>query len=217
MNAILLRYNKWISRSLCNIPENWRINPNYISLSRILLVYIALFLFPSANPWVMLFLAAAVFTLTDSLDGACARAWERATIGGKLLDPICDKVSLFGFLLFLYKEAMIPQILFSLVLFSESLIIVITLYWVYECWQTVLQAKRFGDQDLQLFLVLLDKKIPIQPAGKIKIVMFCVSFILTSLAGIIGNGNLTIVGIFFSILGVIFTAISIPKYLNPPT
>ena len=216
MNKIWKQYNSFISRILRGAPLNWRIDPNYITVSRLFLVYFALFAFPQMNPWIALFAAAAAFTITDYLDGACARAWGKATIGGKLLDPIIDKTSLLWFLLFLYAKAMIPEMLFWLVLFSELIIIIITVYWVYECWKAVLQANLSGDQGFHLYLILLDKKIPIQPAGKIKIVMFCVSFVFTSLAGIIGNANLVIVGVVFSVLGVIFTAISIPKYLNPP-
>jgi len=216
MNVIWQEYNLMVSKTIQAVPEKWRINPNYISISRVFLVGFTLFSIPAANPWLALFIAAVFFTLTDFFDGACARAWSKTTIGGKLLDPVCDKISLLWFLLFLYAKAMIPEMLFWLVLFSELIIIIITVYWVYECWQAVLQANLSGDQEFHLYLILLDKKIPIQPAGKIKIVMFCVSFVFTSLAGIIGNANLVIVGVVFSVLGVIFTAISIPKYLNPP-
>ena len=216
MNAIWQEYNLRVNRTIQAVPEKWRINPNYISISRVFLVGFSLFSVPTANPWLALFAAAVFFTLTDFFDGACARAWDKTTIGGKLLDPVCDKISLLWFLLFLYAKAMIPEMLFCLVLFSELIIIIITVYWAYDCWDTILRAERFGDQGFHLFLILLDKKIPIQPAGKIKIVMFCISFVLTSLAGIIGSTNFVIIGVVFSVLGVIFTVISIPKYLNPP-
>ena len=212
MNKIWKQYNSFISRILRGAPLNWRIDPNYITVSRLFLVYFALFAFPQMNPWIALFAAAAAFTITDYLDGACARAWGKATIGGKLLDPIIDKTSLLWFLLFLYMQSIIPHILLLIILFSELIIIIITIYWIHESWV----ATRFADDPFSSFLGMLDKKIPIHPAGKIKIVMFCISFTILALAGIINNADLAIAGIVFSALGVIFTALSIPKYLNPP-
>lgn len=211
MDSLWKQYNSFVSRILQGVPLNWRVNPNYITVSRLFLVYFALFAFPQANPWIALFTAAAAFTITDYLDGTCARAWGKATIGGKLLDPIIDKTSLLWFLLFLYRELTIPHILLSIILFSEMIIIVITVYWIYESWIET----RFTEDPFNSFLVLLDKKIPIHPAGKIKIVMYCISFIALALAGVTDSSSLATAGIVFSVLGVIFTALSIPKYLNP--
>lgn len=212
MDSLWKQYNSFISKILRGVPLNWRINPNYITVSRLFLVYFALFAFPQMNPWIALFAAAAAFTITDYLDGACARAWGKATIGGKLLDPIIDKTSLLWFLLFLYRELTIPHILLLIILFFELIIIIITIYWIHESWV----ATRFVDDPFGAFLVLLDKKIPIHPAGKIKIVMYCMSFTSLALAGVTDSSSLATAGIVFSSLGVFFTALSIPRYLNPP-
>jgi len=212
MNKIWKQYNSFISRILRGAPLNWRIDPNYITVSRLFLVYFALFAFPQANPWIALFAAAAAFTITDYLDGACARAWGKTTIGGKLFDPIIDKTSLLWFLLFLYMQSIIPRVLLLSILFSEMLIIIITIYWVHESW---IKANS-TDNPFNYFLVLLDKKIRIQPAGKLKIVMYCMSFATLALAGATDNSNLADIGLIFSIFGVFFTLVSIPKYLNPP-
>lgn len=212
MDSLWKQYNSFVSKILQGVPLNWRVNPNYITISRIFLVYFSLFAFPQANPWIALFTAAAAFTITDYLDGTCARAWGKATIGGKLLDPIIDKTSLLWFLLFLYMQSIIPHILLLIILFSELIIIIITVYWIHESWVKT----RFADDPFGDFLVLLDKKIPIHPAGKIKIVMYCISFTSLALAGVTDSSSLATAGIVFSVLGVIFTALSIPKYLNPP-
>lgn len=212
MDTLWQQYSSFVDRVLQRVPLNWRINPNYITVSRLFLVYFALFAFPQANPWIALFAAAAAFTITDYLDGACARAWGKATIGGKLLDPIIDKTSLLWFLLFLYMRSIIPHILLLIILFFESMIIIITVYWIHESWV----ATRFADDPFGAFLVLLDKKIPIHPAGKIKIVMYCMSFTSLALAGVTDSSSLATAGIVFSVLGVFFTALSIPRYLNPP-
>ena len=212
MDKIWQGYNSFISRILQGVPLNWRINPNYITVSRLFLVYFALFAFPRMNPWIALFAAATAFTVTDYLDGTCARAWGKATIGGKLLDPIIDKTSLLLFLLFLYSKLIIPKGLLLSILFSEMIIVIITIYWMYESWMKASSA----DNPFNYFLVLLDKKIRIQPAGKIKIVMYCASFTALALAGATDNSNLADIGLLFSIFGVFFTLISVPKYLNPP-
>jgi len=172
MDKIWQRYNSFVGRILQGVPLNWRIDPNYITVSRLFLVYFALFAFPRMNPWIALFAAATAFTVTDYLDGTCARAWGKATIGGKLLDPIIDKTSLLLFLLFLYSKLIIPKGLLLSILFSEMIIVIITIYWMYESWMKASSA----DNPFNYFLVLLDKKIRIQPAGKIKIVMYCASF-----------------------------------------
>ena len=212
MDKIWQRYNSFVSRMLQGVPLNWRIDPNYITVSRLFLVYFALFAFPRMNPWIALFAAATAFTITDYLDGACARAWGKTTIGGKLFDPIIDKTSLLWFLLFLYMQSIIPRVLLLSILFSEMLIIIITIYWVHESW---IKANS-TDNPFNYFLVLLDKKIRIQPAGKLKIVMYCMSFATLALAGATDNSNLADIGLIFSIFGVFFTLVSIPKYLNPP-
>ena len=212
MDKIWQRYNSFVGRILQGVPLNWRIDPNYITVSRLFLVYFALFAFPRMNPWIALFAAATAFTVTDYLDGTCARAWGKATIGGKLLDPIIDKTSLLLFLLFLYSKLIIPKGLLLSILFSEMIIVIITIYWMYESWMKASSA----DNPFNYFLVLLDKKIRIQPAGKIKIVMYCASFTALALAGATDNSNLADIGLLFSIFGVFFTLISVPKYLNPP-
>ena len=212
MDKIWQRYNSFVSRILQGVPLNWRVNPNYITASRVFLVCLSLFAFPQINPWIALFAAATAFTVTDYLDGTCARAWGKATIGGKLLDPIIDKTSLLLFLLFLYSKLIIPKGLLLSILFSEMIIVIITIYWMYESWMKASSA----DNPFNYFLVLLDKKIRIQPAGKIKIVMYCASFTALALAGATDNSNLADIGLLFSIFGVFFTLISVPKYLNPP-
>lgn len=212
MDSLWKQYNSFVSKILRGVPLNWRVNPNYITVSRLFLVYFALFAFPQMNPWIALFAAAAAFTITDYLDGSCARAWGKATIGGKLLDPIIDKTSLLGFLLFLYKELTIPHILLLIIMFFELMIIIITAYWIYESWIET----RFAEDPFNSFLVLLDKKIPIHRAGKIKIVMYCMSFTSLALAGVTDSSSLATAGIVFSASGVFFTALSIPRYLNPP-
>src|SRR3972149_7281656 len=64
MDKIWQRYNSFVGRILQGVPLNWRIDPNYITVSRLFLVYFALFAFPRMNPWIALFVAAAGFTLT---------------------------------------------------------------------------------------------------------------------------------------------------------
>ncbi len=76
--------------------------PNSITLARILLIPVFVYLAYEPGPW-RSFLAALVFlvaALTDFLDGYLARKHNLVTSLGKLLDPIADKLlTLSGFIM----------------------------------------------------------------------------------------------------------------------
>lgn len=68
--------------------------PNFITLTRILLVPLFTFLYLQ-EPGSMNFAATAVFllaALTDALDGYLARSRKEITRFGQLIDPIADKL-----------------------------------------------------------------------------------------------------------------------------
>lgn len=76
--------------------------PNTITLGRILLIPLFVFLAYEPGPW-RSFWAAVVFliaALTDLLDGYLARKHNQVTALGKLLDPVADKLlTLAGFVM----------------------------------------------------------------------------------------------------------------------
>lgn len=79
--------------------------PNYLSVSRVLLVPVFIILMLDPTPMRSL-LAGIVFALasaTDWLDGYLARRWGQVTKIGKLLDPIADKILITSALVLLVE------------------------------------------------------------------------------------------------------------------
>lgn len=72
------------------IRKNWNV-PNVLTLIRLLLVPVYIFLFALGDKYSALtvFLLAS---LTDLLDGRIARKYDLITDFGKLMDPLADKV-----------------------------------------------------------------------------------------------------------------------------
>ncbi len=81
--------------------------PNTITMGRILLIPVFVYLAYDPGPW-RSFFAALVFliaALTDFLDGYLARKHNLVTALGKLLDPIADKLlTLAGFIMLVALE-----------------------------------------------------------------------------------------------------------------
>lgn len=68
--------------------------PNMLTLGRILVIPLFVWLTYEADPWSSI-MAASLFTLaavTDVIDGFLARRWNMITVTGKLLDPLADKL-----------------------------------------------------------------------------------------------------------------------------
>ena len=96
--------------------------PNKITISRIVLIPLVIF-FYLANfiPYgIGKFIAAGLFMLaayTDHLDGYFARKNNQITNLGKFLDPIADKLLVFGALILICVDRTVPPIFAELVLF----------------------------------------------------------------------------------------------------
>lgn len=96
--------------------------PNKITISRIVLIPLVIF-FYLANfiPYnIGKFVALFVFMLaayTDHLDGYLARKNNQVTNLGKFLDPIADKLLVFGALILICVDGTVPRIFAELVLF----------------------------------------------------------------------------------------------------
>lgn len=68
--------------------------PNLLTLGRIFVIPLFVWLTYEADPWSSI-MAASLFTLaavTDVIDGFLARRWNMITVTGKLLDPLADKL-----------------------------------------------------------------------------------------------------------------------------
>lgn len=90
--------------------ELWTI-PNMLSLLRILLVPIIVYLycFKQDNLWTLILVVFS--TLTDVVDGFIARKYNQITDLGKLLDPVADKLTqlaVFACLITRFKLMLLP-------------------------------------------------------------------------------------------------------------
>ena len=102
--------------------------PNKLTVLRVILIpffmiFILLPDFVNINKVVCDFVAAAVFgiaSFTDYLDGKIARSQQLVTDFGKFMDPIADKLMVFGaFMCFLVSKSFMEyRYIFAVIVFS---------------------------------------------------------------------------------------------------
>ncbi len=100
--------------------------PNILTISRLLMLPLMLFLAFKQKIFGLLVVGAIVF-LTDALDGFLARKWHATSDFGAFLDVVADKVTAIGLLLFLVFNRQVYMYIFIL----ELLIAFFNLY-VYQ-------------------------------------------------------------------------------------
>lgn len=103
--------------------------PNKLSLTRIFLIPVFIFLYMAPFIPGGKLMATAVFiiaALTDMLDGKIARKYNLVTNLGKLLDPIADKLLVISGLLLVVVDLTIPHpygVLIAIVIIGRELLI----------------------------------------------------------------------------------------------
>ena len=118
--------------------------PNAITVLRILLVPLVIFLLIQANSAWELWLAVFFFVLsasTDGVDGAIARRKNLVSKTGQLLDPIADKALLGGSLITLSFIGMVGWIPTLLIIIREALV---TIYRLSVAKRRVIAASSGG-------------------------------------------------------------------------
>ncbi len=124
-------------------------HPNGICLFRMILAFVALYIFMFANgqfDWVIVYLFSA---FGDAVDGMVARACEMETEFGKKFDPFCDKMTYIPFMMaFAYRGY-----------FSEIAIISLMIFIVIEM---------LGQTLVRSILIKIGKPIGANVYGKIK-------------------------------------------------
>ena len=95
--------------------------PNFITLTRILLipVFVVLFVTPTPNQSITAALVFVVAAVTDLLDGYLARRNGQVTTLGKLLDPIADKLLVLSALILLVNVDRVSALVAILIIARE--------------------------------------------------------------------------------------------------
>ena len=95
--------------------------PNFITLTRILLipVFVVLFATPTPNRSLSAALVFVVAAVTDLLDGYLARRNGQVTTLGKLLDPIADKLLVLSALILLVNIERVSALVAILIIARE--------------------------------------------------------------------------------------------------
>ena len=102
--------------------EIWTI-PNLLSLFRLALIPVYIFIYLNANSNSDYYIAAgilAVSCLTDLIDGKIARHFHMISKVGKILDPLADKLTQFSLILCLTMKYPILWYLVALFVVKES-------------------------------------------------------------------------------------------------
>jgi len=96
--------------------------PNFISLGRLLLVPLIIWLI-SINQMSFAFYCFLIAVISDFLDGLAARIMKNTTVVGTYLDPIADKVLLIGVFITLGILNYFPIWLVLIVVFRDIMIL----------------------------------------------------------------------------------------------
>ncbi len=103
--------------------EFWNL-PNMLTLARILVIPLFVWLLYDGDPWYSV-LAAALFTvaaITDVVDGFLARRWNLITVTGKLLDPLADKLIVAAALVMMVRLGRVPAAIVITLLSREFIV-----------------------------------------------------------------------------------------------
>ena len=117
--------------------------PNFMSLFRILLVPVIVWVFLGLKNDGLAIGLLAVSALTDVLDGFVARKFNMVSDLGKALDPIADKLTQVAVVLCLAFRYRIMWILLGLCVFRETCMFIMGLITIKKT-GTVYSAKWFG-------------------------------------------------------------------------
>ena len=98
--------------------------PNILTILRLLLVGVFLYLFLGAENYVAAVVVYCVAAGTDVVDGYIARHYNQITDFGKVMDPLADKLMLISALLCLTISGWIPPVFLILVLIRDVALVV---------------------------------------------------------------------------------------------
>lgn len=168
--------------------------PNFITLTRILLIPVFVMLFATPTPdrslsAAIVFIVAAV---TDMLDGYLARRNGQVTTVGKLLDPIADKLLVLSALILLLNIDRVSALVVILIIAREVAV-------------TGIRAIAAGEGMV----------IAAETTGKYKMALQVVAIVMLILEGtfLSGLGNLHLAGIVTLYLSLVLGYVSGAQYV----
>ena len=168
--------------------------PNFITLTRILLipVFVVLFATPTPDRSLSAALVFAIAAITDLLDGYLARRNGQVTTLGKLLDPIADKLLVLSALILLVNIDRVSALVAILIIAREVAV-------------TGIRAIAAGEGMV----------IPAETTGKYKMALQVVAIVLLILEGtfLTDLGNLHLAGIVTLYLSLVLGYISGGQYV----
>lgn len=126
---------------------------NVITLSRlVLLPFIVYFLLVDQR--ITAFVIMLIALLTDAADGFLARTLHQESEIGKVLDPVCDKISLIVILITLYAVNVIPR-WGVIIIIARDVLILIGSYVLYRHKSVVFKANLPGKITGVIFAALI--------------------------------------------------------------
>ena len=168
--------------------------PNFITLTRILLipVFVVLFATPTPDRSLTAALVFVVAAITDLLDGYLARRNGQVTTLGKLLDPIADKLLVLSALILLVNVDRVSALVAILIIAREVAV-------------TGIRAIAAGDGMM----------IDAEATGKYKMALqvVAITFLVLEGTGLAELGNLHLAGIVTLYISLILGYISGGQYV----
>jgi CDP-diacylglycerol--glycerol-3-phosphate 3-phosphatidyltransferase len=168
--------------------------PNFITLTRILLipVFVVLFATPTPDRSLSAAIVFVVAAVTDMLDGYLARRNGQVTTVGKLLDPIADKLLVLSALILLLNIDRVSALVAILIIAREVAV-------------TGIRAIAAGEGMV----------IAAETTGKYKMALQVVAIVMLILEGtfLSGLGNLHLAGIVTLYLSLVLGYVSGAQYV----
>lgn len=124
--------------------SNLFVLPNIITLIRLILL-IPIFWLLLQNQRLFALALILVAGISDFLDGFIARKWNLQSDAGRIIDPVVDKISLIGLMLFLVfsENYSFPLWFLMVVVFRESMVLLFSFIFI-ESKKIVLESSAPG-------------------------------------------------------------------------
>jgi cardiolipin synthase len=135
--------------------------PNAITIVRLFLVPIFIYVFFSGNPYSHVY-ALGIFLfagITDLLDGYLARKYNVVSVVGTVLDPLADKLMLLTALWCLAVIKEIPYAFLVIIIAIESFQIFSGIYLYFRKQKSVIPANKFGKSATVLFALAVSMMV----------------------------------------------------------